>query len=727
MGGLFILLSYLYMSRQPPSYSAYAEVVVKDSPYPMYGEFPALFQDYTTKSTRVAKIKTNAVLKRAIKTCIKYFPDALDEKGKETDGIISYIEYLRAALQLNHDKDTDIVRISIVDINPQKAIDIVNAVAEGFGEQALASIKEGITNTVTFFDNAIAERSKELALIEERLAKLPAQTPQTPRQVAMKQEIEKIEKLRSALSEKELLESALEEKVKFLTSALAEGEIPQSRQVVDVSATRTERQSDKIRDEILTKQNTMSALRQKYTEQHQLVITLKEEIRQMREQLNTTLEKERNIDAIRGKFSAMKELADTRSQLEQTKKQNSRIREQIAEAEENYKKLVETLQTPEDKMSDQRLAERLSLESQQKFLSTSKQSLEEIKQKLIANQNLIQSPVEEYSLARRANKLPSPGEKSLPLTILTGLIIGIGSAYMLEYMNTSIRTEHDVRRYVNLPMMGMILKIKEPEQRLLMNIAPKSPLSEVFNTIGTLIETHAAEKQGKIFMIASSKAEEGKSTITSNIAVAMARGGAKVLLVDCDLRKAVLHKFFNLDNAVGLSTYLLSRTGSRLEYTETSEKPSGRDTASNAPDGGGTEPTHIALDDVIKPTEIEGLSVLPAGPHPKNPVGILKSDNFKQMITDLRQKADIVLIDVPPVSIAVDTVVLAPLVDGVVLLVSAGETNKDEVTFAKRILESAKGKMIGCILNKVTVESRGYYYYYYYHYYYEPYKYYRES
>lgn len=273
--------------------------------------------------------------------------------------------------------------------------------------------------------------------------------------------------------------------------------------------------------------------------------------------------------------------------------------------------------------------------------------------------------------------------------------------------------------------MGVVLKIKDEEQRLLMNLAPKSPLSEVFNTVGTLIQTYSMENKAKTFMIASSKAGEGKSTIVANIAVALARGGERVLIVDCDLRKAVMHKFFNVQNDKGISNYLMGQIKMREEGIATKPTRATKIPATHITRYEEDVPVEpILLDEIIKPTEVEGLNIIPAGPHPKNPVGLLKSEAFKELLSDVKEKANVILVDVPPVNIAVDTIVLSPMLDGIVLLVSAGETNKDEVSHAKQLIDSSKGKMFGCILNKVTIESRGYYYYYYY--YYDSSKYYRE-
>ena len=300
---------------------------------------------------------------------------------------------------------------------------------------------------------------------------------------------------------------------------------------------------------------------------------------------------------------------------------------------------------------------------------------------LLVNRNLTPSASEKVELAGAAAATPSLVWGAMPVYFVVGLVLGLSAAFLLEYMNTTIRTEYDVRRYVNLPVLGVVPMIREPGERLLIGAALKTPLGEIFNTVGAMVETAFKDTTSRVLMVASSNADEGKSTVACNLAVALARSGSRVLLVDCDLRKSVLHKMFSLPNETGISSYLQGATDS--------------------------------IDSAIVPSEVENLSLLPSGPHPENPVLLLRSDRFKAMVAELREKFDFVIIDSPPARIAVDTMVLAPLVDSVLLLLSASETRKDQATMAKRLIESAKGKVIGCVLNKATIHSRGYYYYYY--------------
>lgn len=268
---------------------------------------------------------------------------------------------------------------------------------------------------------------------------------------------------------------------------------------------------------------------------------------------------------------------------------------------------------------------------------------------------------------------------ALPILIATGLLLGLGGACAAEGLATTIRTEHDVRRYVNLPLLGIVPFESRAEDRVLLSGDPRAPLAEVFNSAGALLETHARKESIRMFAVTSLSPGEGKSTVACNLALALARGGTRVLLLDADLRRAAQHQIFSLWNQAGLSSYL---TGSTDE-----------------------------IDGLIATTSVESLHLLLAGPLLENPVPYLRSERFRALLPDLRGRYDLVLVDLPPIGSAADALLAAPLMDGILLVLSAPETRKDQAAEAKRLLRAAGGKLAGCVLNKATVRSRGYYCY----------------
>ncbi len=226
-----------------------------------------------------------------------------------------------------------------------------------------------------------------------------------------------------------------------------------------------------------------------------------------------------------------------------------------------------------------------------------------------------------------------------------------------------------------------MLKSKNRERKLFAHVNPKSPIAEAFRTLRTNISFSALDRPYRTIMTTSAGPEDGKSTVTANISVVMAQAGSRVLVVDCDLRKPMLHKHFNTDNHRGLTNLLAQ---------------------------------NLEISEVILPTEVEGLWFLPSGPIPPNPSELLGSQKMKSFLEKAAGMYDIVMIDSPPVIAVTDASVLAPLVDGVVLVVKSGITRIDMVKEAKAQLEKVSARIIGVILNGVKMHGEDYRYYYYY-------------
>jgi len=236
--------------------------------------------------------------------------------------------------------------------------------------------------------------------------------------------------------------------------------------------------------------------------------------------------------------------------------------------------------------------------------------------------------------------------------------------------------------------MALKLKLKQSERNEFENIFivrnnPKSPISEAIRTLRTNIKFSSLDKPIKTLLITSPIPEAGKSSISVNLALSIAQNGNKVILVDADLRKPVIHKIFEGDNKPGLTNILIEDKKIKEVIREASD---------------------------INPN----LYYIPSGPIPPNPSELLGSNKMKGVLTDLKEQADFILFDSPPVIAVTDALVLANQVDGVMLVLDAGGVTREIAMQAKLLLEKAKAKILGTVLNKINVESEGYYYYYYY-------------
>lgn len=219
-------------------------------------------------------------------------------------------------------------------------------------------------------------------------------------------------------------------------------------------------------------------------------------------------------------------------------------------------------------------------------------------------------------------------------------------------------------------------------EMLIVKNKPKSHISEAYRTLRTNIKFSSLDEPLNTIMVTSAVPQEGKTTNTVNLALTMAESGKKVIIIDADLRVPSIHKVFNSDSKPGLTNVLVDNK---------------------------------KLSEVIKRAdEIDSnLYYIPSGPIPPNPSELLGSEKMKTVIEELKKQADMLIFDSAPVIGFADSLVLANQVDGVVLVLSAGEVTRDAAKQAKLLLEKAKAKILGVVLNKVDIKREGYYYHYY--------------
>ncbi|PET70556.1 capsular biosynthesis protein [Priestia megaterium] len=217
------------------------------------------------------------------------------------------------------------------------------------------------------------------------------------------------------------------------------------------------------------------------------------------------------------------------------------------------------------------------------------------------------------------------------------------------------------------------------KRRLLAHNSPKDPVAEQYRTIRTNIQFSNVDQDIKTIVVTSSGAEEGKSTTTSNLATVYAQQGLNVLLIDADLRKPTGHYTFRLENHIGLTNVLTRQS---------------------------------TLAQAVQESEIPHLSVLTSGPIPPNPSELLASSQMAELLKEMKEQFDMIIFDTPPILAVADAQILANQVDGTILVVSSGKTEKDAALKSKELLSNAQGKLLGVVLNNRKVEEGNYYYYY---------------
>ena len=280
--------------------------------------------------------------------------------------------------------------------------------------------------------------------------------------------------------------------------------------------------------------------------------------------------------------------------------------------------------------------------------------------------------------------------RNIPLTIslgvVVGLILGVGLAFFIEYLDTSVKTIDDVERALGAAVLGVI-----PQNvGSLLEEGDESPHAEAYRVLRTniLFAGRKSEKQ-TTFSVVSGGAGEGKTTTMFNLAVVFAQQGDRILIVDSDLRRPSMHRYLKVSNNIGLTNYLLGQ---------------------------------VAIDEVIQTTELPSLHFIPSGKLPSSSMGILSSAKMKEFVLEMKGRYDYVFLDAPPIMGVSDASVLASMVDMCVLVVQYRKYPQLMTQRAKSMVTKVGGELVGVVLNNINISQDSYYYYYsgyYYDYYYK--------
>ena len=271
------------------------------------------------------------------------------------------------------------------------------------------------------------------------------------------------------------------------------------------------------------------------------------------------------------------------------------------------------------------------------------------------------------------------------LAALVGLLIALGIAYTLEYLDDTVKSSEDVEAATGLATLGTVIKMKgdggrSEIYRLATLLYPRGPAAEAYRTLRTNLEFAAVDEPVRTLLVTSSIPGEGKTTTASNLAVAFAQAGRRVILLDADLRKPGVHKVFDLPNAAGLTSLL--RTDD------------------------------VAIDDVVQATEEERLQVITTGLLPPNPAELLGSNRMKTILERLVAAADLVIVDSPPLQAVTDAAILSAITDGTLLVIDAERTRRGAAGHGREALAKADARVLGVALNRISARAGSNYVYY---------------
>lgn len=594
-------------------------------------------------------------------------------------------------------KDTRLIDIYYRHTDPELAAFVVNGISQVFTKQNQEKRSVTSRKTNEFLDERIANLQSEIKAGEERLVALNKEAGIVKKDEEQTIDIDRLTGLNKQLLDAEEARKTAESKYNAINNS------PERlNALVEVEMQRyiTERENDVRRSIIQVQQDIakLKAERAKRLEEYQAsapeIKEIDQQIKSLTEDIANTRDKN-SEDLQNFRQSRAKVILDNfRREFMQAKETEDKVR---AAFNQQY-----GLAQGQDQSA-------VSIRLLQQDIETKKGFLQNLENQMRAND--IEAVGTDNNIAQV--EIAIPPEKPIAPSRLTSVLaalflsslFGAGLALFLEYLDDTIRSTEDIEKYLGLPALAAIPSIdslpkrrlllvggneeqpSNPNSELLIHTDTRSSTAEAYRHLRTSILLSTAGHAPKSLLVTSSLPAEGKTTTATNTAVSLAQTGAKVLIVDADMRRPRLHNVFNISNAQGLSTVLSTKL--------------------NKED----------ILDVIQYDEAANLHLLPSGPVPPNPAELIGSEQMASVFNLLQEEFTHVVVDSPPIASFTDGVLIASMVDGVILVVHSGKSSRQVVRRSRQLLQDVGAKVFGVVLNKVDLKSQDNYYYYqsYYH------------
>jgi len=609
-----------------------------------------------------------------------------DEAVQNSQKYLSIIRRLKSMVEPEHQEGTNIINILVSSDNAKESARVANAFAQSYRDYNIREKNKKTFETKTFIEEQLRLTSNRLKLAENELQafkqsygliSLDAQTQNTlHRLYAVESEYEKtkidIAEVNSQLQMIQADEVGTSGEVKESFFAAA----PDS----PVFGLKT-----KLSDLLLKRQTLLI----NFTAKHPRVKELDDQIQAV---LHETL---KELKLLLNSYTTREK--DLSQRIYQLRRENLSLPEKGL--------LLVRLQR------DVELQESLYTQLKEKYQETLIQESGKVEEVTILKPAV--PPGEPFNI---------PSKLMIVVTgIVMGLIIGVVFAFLGEVFDTSMGTIEDVEELLNVSVLGVIPQLgdeikgkpssgsrlstkKDRARYLVTHYEPKSMGSEAFRALRTNLQFLRLEMKGKCFLITSSFVQEGKTLNTVNLALSVAQAGNKVLLVDADLRKPLVHKVFGLSREPGITDYVLGN----YQWQEVTN------TISDIMLG------DFGIDDILKTPGMDNINVVTAGTKPPNPSEILSSSRFKEFLAEANKVYDFVFVDSPPLLPVADAAEIAPLMDGVFMVYTVGKIGRGVLKRAKSNLDNVDAKVLGVILNNVKPEAGPEYFKYHSQHYYGP-------
>ncbi len=599
---------------------------------------------------------------------------------KDKEGETLNHEVFLKLLSVKSIRGTDVMQLSYKSTDPKEAARVVNSLMGDYMKNNIEANTAEVRAARKFLQKELPQVEARVVQAEAALRKFKEQNNVVALEEEAKFGVESLKDLSENITQSQanLVEAmtrseALQNQLKL-----------QPQQAVALSSLSQSPAVQQVLTEFQKTQDELAVARTKLTDEHPTVINLFNKLQALRNQL------EGRVGQIVGKGVSVREPDLQIGELKQ-----SLTAELIKSEVERLAVTNRVGLLRKAFVSNQaRLSVLPKLEQQQRQLlrklqaaqSTYQQLLKQLQEiQVVENQNVGNARVIASALV--PNKPISPKVAlNLALGGFLGILLGVGTALILEAMDKSIKTLDEAKKLLGYPLLGTIPQVDEKDkerQELPVLNNPYSPASTAFEILQTNLSFTMSDKALKVIVVSSSMPGEGKSFVSANLAVAKAQLGKRVLLIDADMRRPRQHNIWNIPNMIGLSNVLV---GQAALYGSTAEA-------------------------------LVTLDVLTAGKIPPNPLALLESQSMASLVKDASKEYDFVIIDAPPLTAVADALNIGKLADGMLLVVRPGIANTGSVNAAKSLLEQSGQRVLGMVVNGVTAgnsyggyySSKGYY------------------